>query len=157
MLFRNAINILSRKTVHQSWSVDYGKYYFTFLRNYYLRYILYIDHRYISFNNYVYIFTVLVKSPLSRSCKRCGHGIHQTQKFCDNCGYKIDVCPGKIDGNPCTKPTNSDIKFCSDCGTINPDYIKGKWSFLWYKFSNTVALSSLVTVHTCANVNHIIQ
>ncbi|XP_071138618.1 uncharacterized protein [Mytilus edulis] len=67
-------------------------------------------------------YSVTKKSPMKR-CKRCGQDKYETQKFCDNCGYEIGgVCLGKINGNPCTKSINSVTRFCSDCGTTNPDY-----------------------------------
>lgn len=62
-----------------------------------------------------------------KRCKRCGQDKYKTQKFCDNCGYEIGgVCLGKINGNPCTKSISSVTRFCSDCGTTNPDYNIGK-------------------------------
>ncbi|CAC5404753.1 unnamed protein product [Mytilus coruscus] len=65
------------------------------------------------------------RAPIKRSCKSCGHDVHKHQKFCNNCGYKIGApCLGKIRGNTCTAFLNVEIKFCEDCGTANPDYIK---------------------------------
>lgn len=62
---------------------------------------------------------------------RCGHHIHKAQNFCTNCGYKIGApCLGKINGNPCTKFLNVEIKFCGNCGTANPDHLAGKTATL---------------------------
>lgn len=98
----------------------------------------YLEHRYISLNKLCIHFSVTKKSPMKSCCKRCGQDIYETQTFCEYCGYKIgDVCLGKINGNPCTKSINSEIRFCSDCGTTKPDYVIGNLSLIEVLHYNT--------------------
>lgn len=54
-------------------------------------------------------------------CSSCGAQIEENNKFCTDCGTKIEktsekeekeiICP------KCSKKLSSNIKFCTDCGT----------------------------------------
>lgn len=72
-------------------------------------------------------------------CTRCGHQVYQTEKFCGNCSHQIEVvCLGKLDGNQCSQPINSEVRFCSNCGTTNPGFIIGKAYFNKYIITGTI-------------------
>ncbi|VDI30814.1 Hypothetical predicted protein [Mytilus galloprovincialis] len=60
-------------------------------------------------------------------CQHCNSDISQSQRFCNNCGHRInhsnDKGSGTIKGTPCYNVINSRIKFCGSCGTKNDSYI----------------------------------
>ncbi|CAG2239112.1 unnamed protein product [Mytilus edulis] len=67
---------------------------------------------------------VIKSAQLKRRCRTCRHDVENYQKFCNNCGDKIGApCLGKTKGNPCAEFLSCEIKFCSNCGTANPDNI----------------------------------
>lgn len=84
-----------------------------------------------------YVNEVTMNPSDGSRCQNCNTNIYQGQRFCDNCGHRINhrlaigtLCTGKTDGIPCCNVLNSRIKFCSSCGTENnsylPDSITGK-------------------------------
>jgi len=48
-------------------------------------------------------------------CEKCGRGGDENQKFCPQCGGKMQIpitnCPG------CSKDIDENEKFCTGCGT----------------------------------------
>jgi RNA polymerase subunit RPABC4/transcription elongation factor Spt4 len=63
-------------------------------------------------------------------CKKCGHPVSSQQKFCSECGSKVqaswfteqlssesDLCQGLVeDGSMCGKPLERAAKYCAHCG-----------------------------------------
>ncbi|XP_063426309.1 uncharacterized protein LOC134710067 isoform X2 [Mytilus trossulus] len=60
----------------------------------------------------------------SGNCPNCRLNINEGQRFCEDCGYKIEasrstmICQGKMeDGNQCNGLLKNDASFCPNCGT----------------------------------------
>src|SRR3989344_4855579 len=58
--------------------------------------------------------TVIEKKKIPPKCVGCGRGGDEGQKFCPQCGGRMEVpitnCPG------CKKPIDENEKFCTECG-----------------------------------------
>ena len=58
--------------------------------------------------------TVIEKRKIPPKCTKCGRGGDEGQKFCPQCGGKMEIpltnCPG------CQKDISDGEKFCTDCG-----------------------------------------
>lgn len=58
--------------------------------------------------------TVIEKKIIPPKCVKCGRGGDDGQKFCPQCGGKMEVplthCPS------CKKPIDETTKFCTECG-----------------------------------------
>ncbi|CAC5370078.1 unnamed protein product [Mytilus coruscus] len=69
-------------------------------------------------------FTLNMSSSYSGICRNCRVNIHGGQRFCENCGFKIEantstvVCLGKLEnGNQCNGLLRNNASFCQNCGT----------------------------------------
>ena len=57
----------------------------------------------------------VTQEPIIRPCKNCKKPVKSTEKFCPECGTKIEFeikknCPS------CKKPLKGTEKFCTECG-----------------------------------------
>jgi len=57
---------------------------------------------------------IIERKKIPPKCVKCGRGGDDGQKFCPQCGGKMEVpltnCPG------CQKDINEEDKFCQECG-----------------------------------------
>jgi len=58
--------------------------------------------------------TVIERKKIPPRCTKCGRGGDPEQKFCPQCGGKMEIpltnCPG------CDKPIDENERFCTECG-----------------------------------------
>ncbi|CAC5408644.1 unnamed protein product [Mytilus coruscus] len=83
----------------------------------------------------------------SGKCLNCRLNINEVQRFCENCGYKIEansstvVCLGKMeDGNQCNGLLRNDASFCPNCGT--PSHILVLFKVAQASASNVVTMGA---------------
>lgn len=93
------------------------------------------------------LFSVTMSASGGSCCQQCSSTISKGQRFCANCGLRVDydtaqgnLCTGNKDGKPCYNLISPAIRFCSSCGTENETYISDKTVtqtglFLTLKFS----------------------
>lgn len=59
--------------------------------------------------------TLIERKKPTPKCSKCGRDGEEGQKFCANCGGKMEIpltnCPS------CKKPIDETEKFCPECGT----------------------------------------
>ena len=57
----------------------------------------------------------VIDEPIIRPCRNCKKLVKSTEKFCSECGTKVELeiktnCPS------CNKPLKGSEKFCTECG-----------------------------------------